>query len=109
MSTAMRLPILRAVAASMLLVAALFTSSGAAGASAPAPARVAHNALLATAGQVEAGSVTPSVTPAPTPVEKAKKSPPGVGLAAALLIVGAAFWVSHWARSRRRRQPPPPD
>ena len=63
----------------------------------------------ATAGQVEAGSVTPSVTPAPTPVEKAKKSPPGVGLAVALLIVGAAFWVSHWARSRRRRQPPPPD
>ena len=103
----MRLRILRAVAVCMLLVAAPFTSSGAARAS--APARVAHNAPVATAGQVEAGSTTPSVTPAPTPVEKAKKSPPGVGLVVALLIVGAAFWVSHWARNRRRRQPPPPN
>jgi D-alanyl-D-alanine carboxypeptidase (penicillin-binding protein 5/6) len=54
-------------------------------------------------------AVAPSASPSSSPAKKVKKSPPGVGLIFALILIGAAYWITNRARHRRRRRPPDPD
>jgi hypothetical protein len=54
-------------------------------------------------------AVAPSASPSSSPAKKVKKSPPGVGLIFALILIGAAYWITNMARNRRRRRPPDPD